>query len=166
MENEKSLNKLQKKEVSEMERLKEEIKKELGVNSGEELKEKLMKEMKELGLSKIDVIYYITSAMSDIVIYSILWTFALFFFFHFEDFFNDKSALLSIKTIIQIVAIFIGCFLFFSVFTFKEIIDFIFYYRLNRAISFKYLKDLKKFGVIKDLIVDIAEDLKKKDKKE
>jgi hypothetical protein len=164
----KRLNKLQKKEVSEMERLKEEIKKELGVNSGKELKEKLTKEMKELGLSKIDVIYHVTCTISNIMVYSIFWTFILFFFYHIDNFmlFNNKPIVFNTKTITQIVVIFMGCFLFFLLLTFANIIDFIFHYRLNRAISFRYLKDLKKYGAIKDIVKDIMKDLKKKNEEE
>jgi hypothetical protein len=149
-----------------MKRLIEETKKELGVNSGEELKEKLIKEMKELGLSKIDVIYYVISAISTIIVFSIVGTLFLFFFYHIDDFFDNKPIVFNLKTIIQIVAIFVGCFIFFSLYILEGIIDFIFCYRLNRAITFKFLKDLKKYGVIKDIVIDIikdVKDLKKKD---
>jgi hypothetical protein len=146
-----------------MERLMEETKKELGVNSGEELKKKLTKEMKELGLSKIDVIYHVAGTISHIIVYSIIWTLALFFFYHMDNLLNDKPLFnFNIKTIIQIVVIFVGCFLFFLFLNLAGIIDFIFHYRLNRAISFRYLKDLKKYGIIKDLL----KDLKKNDKEE
>jgi uncharacterized membrane protein len=142
-----------------MEKLMEEAKKELGVSSTKELKGKLTKEMKELGLSKIDVIYHVFCALSNIIGHSLIWTFALFFAYNFDHFsiFSNKPFEFNMKTIIQFVAIFLGCFLFFLLLNFFAIIDFIFHYRLDRAISFRFLKDLKKYGIIKDLFKDLKE---------
>jgi hypothetical protein len=143
-----------------MEKLMKEVKRELNVSSTKECKEKVTKEMKELGLSKIDIIYHISTALSNIILKSIIWTFALFFFYHFDDItdWHGRSvSFFSIKTIIELVVIFCGCFLFFLLLTLFGIVDFVFHYRLDRAISFRFLKDIKKYGIIKELSEDLKE---------
>jgi hypothetical protein len=142
-----------------MEKLTKKAEKKLGVNSTEEVKRKLTEEMKKLGLSKIDVIYYAFCTISNIIVYSVVWTLALFFFYNIDhfSFFNNKPFVFNIKTIFQIVGIFLGCVLFFSLITVLDVVDFVFHYRLNRAISFRFLKDLKKYGIIKELFKDLRE---------
>ena len=142
-----------------MEKLMRKTKKELEVNSTEEVKEKLTKEMKKLGLSKIDIIYHLFCSISNIIAHSVLWTFVLFCSYNFDRLtdINRDPFVFDLKIIIQVVGIFLGCVLFFSLFTILDVVDFVFRYRLNRAISFRFLKDLKKNGITKELFKDLKE---------
>jgi ABC-type multidrug transport system fused ATPase/permease subunit len=138
-----------------MKKLMKEIKKELGVNSTKELKEKLIEEIEKLGLSKVDIIYYATREIFKVIVVSIVLAILLLssYYVFKHDVFIDEIDF-NIKTIIQFLVIFVVCFLFVSFLALFKIIDLVFRYRLGRGVASRFLKDLKEYNVPKDLLKD------------